>query len=97
VLERMRTDLGQYPVRPTSWCRCQEHNARVGGVDGSPHTLGLAVDFLVESVHADAVAAYLEEMYPDRYGIGRYTGRTHLDVKPGLARRWDNRKRAEAE
>jgi hypothetical protein len=41
-------------------------------------------------VHDDKVADYLEEKYPDKYGIGRYIGRTHLDIRKTKAR-WDNR------
>jgi hypothetical protein len=51
----------------------------------------MAVDFLIEGVKASAVSDYLEETYSGVYGIGRYVGRTHLDVRPGPAARWDNR------
>ena len=56
----------------------------------SKHLDGLAADFIVRGVAADDVATYLEQQYPDRYGIGRYTGRTHLDVREDKAR-WDRR------
>lgn len=32
------------------------------------------------------IADYLEKKYPHRYGIGRYQGRTHLDVRAEKAR-----------
>ena len=32
------------PVRVNSGCRCEKHNAKVGGVKGSKHTKGFAAD-----------------------------------------------------
>jgi len=64
------------------------------------HIMAKAADFRVEvrdkksgkwaRVPADQVADYLEDKYPDCYGIGRYRGVTHLDVRDGKAR-WDKR------
>ena len=39
----IREELG-VPVKVNSGCRCEKHNARVGGVKGSKHTKGLAAD-----------------------------------------------------
>jgi len=76
--------------------RCPAHNRAVGGSPKSQHLQGKAADFWAEVVEDsgdrklpdDVIADYLEEAYPARYGIGRYTGRTHLDVRAGVAR-WD--------
>ena len=73
-----------------SGCRCDKHNAAEGGSVGSKHKLGIAADYRIGSVTADAVADYLEKKYPDKYGIGRYVGRTHLDIRASKAR-WDMR------
>ena len=77
-------------IKITSGHRCVNHNANVGGAAKSKHLDGIAVDFIVRGVAADDVATYLEKQYPDKYGIGRYTGRTHLDVREEKAR-WDRR------
>ena len=77
-------------IRITSGNRCTEHNADIGGSETSYHVKCKASDFVVTTVHADEVADYLEEKYPDKYGIGRYDGRTHLDVRSDIGR-WDNR------
>ena len=37
-------DFLNIPVRINSACRCEKHNAKVGGVKGSYHTKGLAAD-----------------------------------------------------
>ena len=43
MCQTIRDALGE-PIRINSACRCQSHNAKVGGVDGSYHTKGLAAD-----------------------------------------------------
>ena len=43
MAQKLRDDLG-VPVKVNSGCRCAKHNAKVGGVKGSNHTLGLAAD-----------------------------------------------------
>lgn len=43
MLQRLRNLYGK-PMKITSGFRCELWNAKVGGVDGSMHTLGLAAD-----------------------------------------------------
>ena len=90
VLEDVRENFVA-PVHVTSWCRCATHNIAEDGAKGSAHVLGLAVDLWVSDISANRVADYLEIKYRNRYGIGRYNNRIHVDVKPGGARRWDKR------
>ena len=90
VMDDIREHFGQ-PVAINSGCRCDTHNSKVGGARHSVHKTGQACDFRVIDIHADRVADYLVAMYPNKYGIGRYNGRTHVDVKSGPARRWDSR------
>ena len=73
-----------------SGARCVKHNAKEGGGTNSQHLFGKASDIVVDGVHADDVADYLESKYPFRYGIGRYNGRTHVDVRVNKTR-WDRR------
>jgi len=89
VLEDVREHFG-FPVYITSGNRCAKHNASIGGAEHSKHTVGIAADFHVATIDDDKVADYLERMYPNKYGIGRYVGRTHIDVRPTKAR-WDLR------
>lgn len=90
ALEDIRAKLGGRRVHINSGCRCPDHNRDEGGADDSMHLQGKAADFWVDDIHPDTVADCLEDLYPDCYGIGRYTGRTHIDVRPEKAR-WDNR------
>lgn len=63
----------------------------------SAHMDGKAADIIVErqqgrkwvSVPPREVADKLEQKYPNKYGIGRYTWGTHIDVKSGPPRRWN--------
>lgn len=66
----------------------------------STHLYGMAADHTMEYVFStgkkrkisdDAIADYYEKKYANRYGIGRYKGRTHLDVRDDGPARWDNR------
>ena len=43
MCQKIRDALG-VPVRVNSGYRCATHNAKVGGVKGSKHTLGMAAD-----------------------------------------------------
>lgn len=89
VLQDVRDEFDE-SILITSGCRCPKHNAKEGGATTSMHLTGKAADFVVKGIHADLVADYLESLYPDRYGIGRYSGRCHIDVRAKKAR-WDKR------
>lgn len=94
TLEKMMAHFEQLKGRRlklhiTSGNRCAAYNAKIGA-EKSKHVAGIAADFWVEDIHEDEVADYLESEYPSTFGIGRYDGRTHLDVRFYRAR-WDNR------
>lgn len=77
--------------------RCIMHNIDVGGADGSQHIKARAADFKLfihsgrDQIHPDEVAVYLDENYSDKFGIGQYTNRTHLDTRTNGPARWDVR------
>lgn len=83
-------------IKINSGTRCRTHNANVGGSAKSRHMTAQAADFYLydritgKHINDDEIADYLEERYPDKYGVGRYTGRTHIDTRSNKAR-WDNR------
>ena len=85
VLEDVRTHFDA-PVKINSGCRCEKHNAKVGGVPNSQHVQGIAADIVVTGINNNRVADYLEGKYPDRCGIGRYSSFTHIDVRQAKAR-----------
>lgn len=90
-IQHFELEYDQYlPAIINSGNRCKTHNENIGGSANSMHLYSIAADFRIKGVDADDVADYLEECYPGKYGIGRYNGRTHIDVRPNKAR-WDSR------
>ena len=88
VLDELREHY-QSPVTINSGCRCKTHNKAIGGAASSTHILGKAADVVVHEVPSDDVYEYLSSKYAYKYGVGKYTGRTHIDVRSAKAR-WDN-------
>lgn len=91
VLEDVREKFGK-PITINSGCRCDDYNRSIGGAYESKHKYGIAADIVVGDTDADVVYFYLEDKYKDKYGVGRYNGRTHIDVRREKAR-WDSRSR----
>ena len=61
MCQTIRDYLG-VPVKINSGCRCEKHNAKVGGVKGSYHTKGLAAD-LSCSLGAEAIWDAVHELH----------------------------------
>jgi uncharacterized protein YcbK (DUF882 family) len=87
VLQKLRDHFG-VPVRITSGTRCPAHNRIIQGSADSMHLRGRAADIQLTGILAASVADYLEQQYPDRYGIGRYRDFTHIDTRSGPLARW---------
>ena len=84
-------------VRITGPNRCVDHNRNEGGAASSQHIYARAGDIQLfirqtgEQINPDLVAKYLEDTYPDRLGIGRYSSRTHVDNRTNGPVRWSNK------
>ena len=85
VLDSIRLHYNS-PIKITSGCRCRKHNKHENGSKTSKHLIGQAVDFKVKGVNSNDVYSYLCETYPNKYGIGKYNGRTHIDIRSQKAR-----------
>lgn len=85
VLQSLREALEE-PITITSACRCPEHNKAVGGSPRSQHLKGTAADIIVKGCTPAFIYNYLDNLYPDKYGIGKYKSFTHLDVRSKKAR-----------
>ncbi len=70
ILDEIRECFGQAVVI-SSGCRCKNHNAKVGGVQGSRHVQGKAADIIVRNVSKDKVLAKCKEYVAN--GRARYT------------------------
>lgn len=89
VLEDLRNHF-RMPVIVTGKNRCKKRNSETPGASPtSTHMSGKAADVRVVDVPEEDVADYLEMKYPGRFGIGRYIGRTHIDVR-SVMKRWNN-------
>lgn len=85
TLEDIRSHFNS-SIKITSGNRCESHNKSVGGADGSFHKIGMAADFVVKGVKTKEVYDYLDEKYPNWFGIGLYSGWVHLDSRATPAR-----------
>lgn len=87
LAEEIRELIG-YPMHVTCAYRCKMHNIDVGGVLGSQHTLGRAMDFYVKEVPAEKVyqillKAHREGKLKDMNGLFLYRKKNfiHVDVR----------------
>ncbi|PEH74121.1 D-Ala-D-Ala carboxypeptidase family metallohydrolase [Edwardsiella tarda] len=85
VLDDVREHFG-VQVFVNSGYRCPKHNAEIGGAAKSKHMLGIAADIIAIGVMPSEVYKYLDEKYPNKYGLGKYNTFTHCDVRPDKAR-----------
>ncbi len=91
-LDVLREYIGQ-PIYINSGYRSLNHNARIGGVRNSYHTLGMASDISVKNYTPKKLARTIKKLIRQgkmkQGGIGLYNGFVHYDIR-GYAARWDN-------
>ena len=68
------------PVIISSGVRCERHNARVGGVSGSRHKTGCAMDFRVRGKTAEQVLAFVKAQSQTHYAYAIDENFLHMDV-----------------
>lgn len=85
VLEIIREHFDS-PIKITNGCRCLARNAEVGGAENSQHLIGRAADIQIDGVEPIDVQDYIDQMWPDQYGLGRYGVFTHVDTRSTRAR-----------
>jgi uncharacterized protein YcbK (DUF882 family) len=89
TLQQVRDYFGE-AVTITSANRCKVHNAKVSGARQSKHVKGIAADIKVDTVIPRLVYNYLDNEFPDTYGLGLYergtSGWVHIDVRNYRAR-----------
>jgi uncharacterized protein YcbK (DUF882 family) len=85
IAELIRTHFGR-PVKITSGYRCESHNKEIGGTKNSQHVLGTAIDVVVKDVEAIEVYNFIDFLFPNSFGIGKYQNFTHIDVREKKAR-----------
>jgi peptidoglycan hydrolase-like protein with peptidoglycan-binding domain len=84
--DEIRRRIGK-PLGVNSGLRCSQHNRNEGGVDGSQHTLGTAVDLGCPSGTTPAqMAAVAEAVMGNTGGIGIYSWGIHIDSRKTRSR-----------
>lgn len=77
--DRVREHFGKRMI-VSSGVRCETHNANVGGVPGSRHKLGKAMDFCVDGFSAASVLDYVQKLPEVRYSYAIDSNYVHMDV-----------------
>lgn len=80
VADRVRGHFGRAALI-SSGVRCETHNANVGGVSGSRHKLGKAMDFRISGKTAAQVLAYVQTQPEIRYAYDIDGTYVHMDVE----------------
>lgn len=80
IAEEVRTHFDA-PAIVSSGVRCPAHNAAVGGVVGSRHLAGKAMDFRVEGKTAPEVLEYVQKQPGIRYAYAIDSNFIHMDVE----------------
>ena len=82
------------PIKINSACRCEKHNAKVGGVKGSYHTLGKAAD-LSSKAWSRHLFDVVKQLFaagelPDLAYCKRYINKNfvHIDCGKQMTRRF---------
>ena len=76
------------PIYINSGYRCKEENQRVGGVPGSYHLLGMAVDIHVQDILLSDLLLYAQEVGFNGIGFYENNNFLHLDIRPGPTHFW---------
>ena len=84
--DEIRRRIGK-PIGVNSGLRCSQHNRNEGGVDGSQHTLGTAVDLGKPSgITVAKMAEIAEDVIGNTGGIGIYSWGIHIDSRKTKSR-----------
>jgi len=82
-LERLRTIIGNKPIRIVSGYRCPPHNKEVGGAPDSMHMYAAAADI------PSGLARWSDAVDAGFTGIGtKGDFVVHVDVRDGALRHW---------
>lgn len=86
VLELIRGAFNR-PLDPEPVCRCKTFNdALEGSSSTSRHLWGQASDVSIKGVDPKDIYEFLDNMFPNKYGIGLYDTWVHVDVRSEKAR-----------
>ena len=91
-LQALRDYTGK-PIHVNSGYRSPEHNKRIGGVNNSYHTKGMASDIVIRDYTPKKLVRIIQKLIKQgkmkQGGIGLYNSFVHYDIR-GTKARWDN-------
>ena len=79
------------PIYINSGFRCEKENRKVGGVQGSYHLWGMAVDIHAKDYLLYDLLLYAQELGFNGIGFYEKENFLHLDVRSGEKRIWKGR------
>lgn len=80
LADKVREHFGK-PMRVSSGVRCEVHNANVGGVSGSRHKYGTAMDFRIDGMPASVVLPYVQAQTETNYAYAIDSNYIHMDIE----------------
>ena len=92
LLHVLQYDIRNYygqKVTIISGCRCFAYNLGTpGAARNSLHIEAKAADIMLANIAPRALCHYLAQKFPNKYGLGLYHNRIHLDVR-SIPARWN--------
>lgn len=86
VLQNLREHFGKC-VYINSGYRTISYNTMIeNSSSNSAHCKGIAADIYITGVNPKQIYEYLNNLYPNKYGIGLYNSFVHIDVRHNKAR-----------
>lgn len=79
LADRVREHFGAAAI-VSSGVRCETHNAKVGGVSGSRHKIGTAMDFCIRGMSSAMVLDYVQKQGDTNYAYAIDSCYVHMDV-----------------
>ena len=79
IADRVRKHFGA-PAIVSSGVRCKTHNGNVGGISGSHHLTGKAMDFCVTGKSAAQVLDYVKQQPEINYAYAIDSQYVHMDI-----------------
>ena len=80
LADQVRAHFGS-PCIVSSGVRCAAHNKKVGGVSGSRHLSGKAMDFRIQGSSAAQTLSFVQSLPGVRYAYAIDRNYVHMDVK----------------
>ena len=80
--QKLLEECGGNRIIITSGCRCESHNAKIGGAKRSMHLpQGGAIDFYIPGIRFSEVRKSVDRLWPSSRGFQIYSRWMHFDIR----------------